>query len=588
MTRNAKINPLPIVNRSPPRIKASRAALLCFAVLFFFAGCDALKSLYGEIYGEDDGPDGGGSSGTGNGGDGGSGGGGSGSSGVGDGGSAGISGGDGGDGGSGGGAARNVSVSFEGVTADGDGTTTFVSLVFNRNIPGLSENDITVLDTDGVTGAVKGVLAPKGLDGIYTLGIAGVKTSGEVTVRVGRSGWDIAPASRTAEVYYDPVSVPVTFVNIMPNGTAGSQTTTALTFVFSPGIPLEPGDITLAAGSTGAAMNSLMGTGTNYTLGLGSVTAAGEIGVTVVKSGYTVNPATIQVPVHYCPVPLATGGTVTYMPVEGDPSHIWEIRTFMADPGTPLGAQKEHTLAFIKKPADNNIEVLVVAGGGGGGFSSGPVSKGAFIAGGGGGGGYIYVPAYPIPAGGSITVKVGAGGAGRTAQSGAPGGTGGNSTFGNTAADTVTAKGGGGGATHYENSRVTAGNGGSGGGAQFDMAGGAADAGTVPDGIFAEKRANVGGSGNGSTGNSGAGGGGAGSAGVNMTAGAQATAGGDGWVSGISGEEKEYARGGNGANKSTAGAGTSGGAGTGNGGYGSGGNGGSGIVVVRFQRPAAQ
>jgi hypothetical protein len=537
MTRNANNNPL-LLLIGPPN-KTIRAALLCLGVLFFFAGCDAIKGLLGE----DVGPESGGGTGS-------------------------------------------VSAVFEGVTADGDGTTTFVTLVFNRDIPGLSEDDITVLDTDGETGAVKGVLAPKGLEGIYTLGIAGVKASGAVTVRVGRNGWDIAPASRTAEVYYDPVSVPVTFVNIMPNGTAGSQTTTALAFVFSPGIPLEPGDITLSAGSTGAAMGSLMGTGTNYTLGLGNVTAAGEIGVTVVKSGYTVNPATIQVPVHYYPVPLATGGTVTYMPVEGDPAHIWEIRTFMADPGTPLGAQKEHTLAFIQNPADNNVEVLVVAGGGGGGFSSGPVSKGQFISGGGGGGGYIYVPAYPIPAGGSITVKVGAGGAGRTAQANAPGGAGGNSAFGNTAADTVTAKGGGGGASHYENARVAASNGGSGGGAQFELAAGTADAGTVPDGISAEKRANVGGSGNGSTGNSGAGGGGAGTAGVNMTASAQATAGGTGWVSGISGADKEYARGGNAANKSTAGAGTPGDPGTGNGGYGSGGNGGSGIVIVRFQRPA--
>jgi hypothetical protein len=101
--------------------------------------------------------------------------------------------------------------------------------------------------------------------------------------------------------------------------------------------------------------------------------------------------------------------------------------------------------------------------------------------------------------------------------------------------------------------------------------------------MSAEKRTNVGGSRKSGTN----GGGGAGSQGVDTTAPDQATAGGDGWVSDISGEEKEYAHGGHAANKSTEGAGTPGAVGTGNGGNGSGGNGGSGVVIVRFPYPGA-
>jgi hypothetical protein len=534
-----------------------RQFIVILAFVLLFSGCDALKSLYGEIYGEDGGPAGGGNSGgSGFGGEGGSG----------------SSGGSG----SGSGDSSGGSAAFQGVTVDGDGTTTLVSLVFDRDIPGLSENDITVIDPDGKTGAVKGVLSPAGLEGIYTLGIAGVRAAGEITVRVGKNGWTVNPASRPAQVYYDPVAVPVTFASVLANGTAGSATTDALTLAFNTAIAnLSADDITLSAGSTGAAKGGLVDTGGGtYTLGLNNVTAAGEITVTVGKNGYTVNPATSSpVQVHYYPVFLATGGTVTFLPVEDNPSLIWEIHTFTAS----------GTLDFGGVPPNLTARVLVVAGGGGGGMAMDTTHRAA----GGGAGGYIYVPSFPIQ-NGLFTVKVGAGGAKPATwgvsdnwPNGTRGATGGDSEFGG-----IIAKGGGGGGSHGRGSN--AGNpGGSGGGSSYKGSNIGATPGTVPAGIQnAEILGNRGGNITGELGSTGTGGGGAGGTGGDTASTGQATAGGAGTMSSISGQEQEYACGGNAGGD----AGADGDANTGNGGKGgtgTGGNGGSGIVIVRFQRPAA-
>jgi hypothetical protein len=503
--------------------------LLVFAALF--SGCDAIKGLLGE----DVGPE------------------------------------------SGGGGTGSVSAVFEGVLDDGEGTTTLVTLEFDRDIAGLSENDVWILDPDE-TGAVKGALVKSGTGtGIYSLSVSGVKAAGTVTVTVGKTGYAFTPASRTIDVSFDDGAQKVTFVNIMPNGVPGLVTTTALTLTFTSNetVPVfEPGDITLWPGSTGAAMGALINTGAGtYTLEVSGVTAAEEIGVTVVKSGYTVSPATISSVLVNCyqiprPVP---GGAVTYFAVEDNPAMEWEIHTFTAN----------GTLDFGGVPPSLTAQVLVVAGGGGGGLSQDSLHP----AGGGGAGGYIYVPSFPIQTG-LFTVKVGAGGAKPTSY-GSPNGppnatkgaTGGDSEFGG-----IIARGGGGGASHAGASGPGA-SGGSGGGSSYKGSDIAANPGTVPAGIQnAEILGNRGGNITGEQGSTGTGGGGAGGTGGDTATIYQATPGGAGATSGISGEEREYARGGNAGGD----AGADGAANTGNGGKGgtgTDGKGGSGIVIVRFQRP---
>jgi hypothetical protein len=506
-------------------------AVLLAAVLLF-AGCDAIKGLLGE----DSGPDGGGSGG-------------------------------------------GVPVVFQEIDVAGGGTTTLVTLVFDRDIPGLSDRDVTITDA-GDTGAVKVALSPTSEKGIYTLAVSGVRETGEITISVGKSGYAFTPATQKAVVNFDETANKVTFANAIADGAAGSQTTTALILTFGqPGISLEPGDITLWPDSTGATVVGLQGSGTNYSLGITGIAAEGDVTVTVVKDGYAVSPATVQVTVHHQTSPLAGGGAVTLMPVEDDFSQVWEIHTFNA-PGT-------YTLSFSPGIDSVTADYLIVAGGGGGGGDR-IGSIGADYAGGGGAGGLLYEPKATLSLqSGSVAVVVGKGGEGGSAEK--QGTNGEDSAIGNTV---VLGGGGGGGAWSNLNGR----NGGSGGGGGSGLTALVGTIGNRSSGIDTKIKGHNGGVGS-ATGSddSGGGGGGAESAGQNgsgTTAGAggnpwTASANDASWVSTVTEGTVEFSRGGNGGSPNApVGAGVNygdGGTGGNNTG-GSGGSGHSGIVVIRFQR----
>jgi hypothetical protein len=555
--------------------------MLGFVFVLLFSGCDALKSLYGEVYGEDDGSVSGGDGGVGFGGGSRDGGGN-----LGDGGGGFDSGsGDGNgnriDGGSGdGGGNRIVSVSFDGIMVDGNGTTTLVSLVFGSDIDGLSDRDVRV--DGGDTGATGGALV-RTETGTYTLAVSGVKAPGEIAVTVGKSGWSVNPATRTAQVSFIPGLTLVTFGGMIPNGTAGLATTTELALTFNPGIPLEEGDITLSAGSTGATMGALSGSGTTYTLGLDNVTEEGEVGVTVVKDGYTVSPATVAVPAYYYPVALAAGGTVTFLPVDDNPAQIWEIHTF--------AARGSYSFSY---PGNSSVtaDYLIVAGGGGAG-------GGSWWAGGGGGGagGLLYKTGQTLALeAGSATVIVGAGGAGGAKIT--TGKNGEKSAIGNVEVP----GGGGGGASRDENvayAGIAGGSGGGGGcgyhvtsgggaGSAYGYAGGASSKAAGQQGDYG---GGGGGGGAGGTGKPGyivaqttVGGGGAGGAAWN------ATDTGAPWIKTATGTDlfSGGGKGGNFGNGAIIGAAAGpnyGDGGSGGTGQPAGGAGHSGIVVIRFQRP---
>lgn len=255
--------------------------------------------------------------------------------------------------------------------------------------------------------------------------------------------------------------------------------------------------------------------------------------------------------------------------------------------------------SFTVPSGVTSMEVLVVAGGGGGG---------QVIGGGGGAGGLIYNSSYSVTGGQTLSITVGAGGAGAPANNssgaypgyGTGGGTqGGNSSLSGGSGGTLTATGGGGGGNYNQTTSGST-SGGSGGGAG---AGGAAtaSAGTAGQG-------NAGGSG--ATTNNGGGGGGAGGAGIS---GGSGGTGGAGLSYSITGISKVYAAGGGGGLRiqttgtnvpgaggssnvggsgasSTGGQGTDGtGSGGGGGGWydssstaGGGGRGGHGTVILRW------
>ena len=243
------------------------------------------------------------------------------------------------------------------------------------------------------------------------------------------------------------------------------------------------------------------------------------------------------------------------------------------------------------------VETLVVAGGGTGGIVTN--NRGT----GGGAGGLIYITSFPVTAGTSYTVTVGAGGA---SSNGTVAANGVNSSISG-AGRTLTANGGGSGG--YNDNTNNGGIGGSGGGQWYIGYTGAASNQPVntSDGISTYSTTGWGNKGGDSSSAQpyGSGGGGAGGAGGNWN-GANGPVGGLGRSYDISGTSRTYAGGGSSAGYPSGGGtvvfvntnyGGLGGGGTGynnayntlangaantGGGGGSGGSGGSGVVILRY------
>jgi hypothetical protein len=207
-----------------------------------------------------------------------------------------------------------------------------------------------------------------------------------------------------------------------------------------------------------------------------------------------------------------TTGSVANLMGTGSLSH---TGTFLYDGTTWQSTPIQTTQLTIGRHLPSTVEYLVVAGGGAGGPSYG---------GGGGAGGYITANDYPISADSTITITVGAGGAGSSVIGSQTHGD--NSTFG-----TVTAIGGGKGGGDSQSGF----NGGSGGGTHY---GGGAETG----GLGVVGQGNAGGGS--TTGDYGGGGGGAGHAGYDGDDSTHPGQGGDGLQSSISGVSTYYAGGG--------------------------------------------
>jgi len=193
-------------------------------------------------------------------------------------------------------------VSFTNLTADGSdmpggsSATTRLTLTFNKDIDGLSADDI-ILDA-GSTGAVKGALNRTGT-GVYDLAVSGITESGRVTVSVSKSGYIIYNNGyQSVTVYRSPITA--LFTGLTADGSA-TVTTTKLTLTFDKDIDgLSSWDITFDAGSTGADKGGLIKTGTGvYGLSLYGITASGTVTVSVSRSGYSILGGPKQVQVYY-------------------------------------------------------------------------------------------------------------------------------------------------------------------------------------------------------------------------------------------------------------------------------------------------
>jgi hypothetical protein len=273
-------------------------------------------------------------------------------------------------------------------------------------------------------------------------------------------------------------------------------------------------------------------------------------------------------------------GTVSYAPVEGDPSRVWEIHTFTASV----------TLTFSTNDPVTADYLIVAGGGGAGGDNSSYINMDH--SGGGGAGGLLYATgAALVPQSNIVQITVGTGGAGGT--SGQQGADGGMSAIG-----TIEVPGGGAGGRTSTN--MDGRPGGSGGGAGSGNAGTHGTGGPANSGNPAVQGHNGGaGSGAGTGHDGGGGGGGAGGPGSN--GGGSGGAGGVPWNASTAGASwlaaaagtNLFSHGGKGGDQNSPDGGTDG-AYYGDGGTAGkynaanlpGGSGHSGVVVIRFQRPA--
>jgi hypothetical protein len=110
--------------------------------------------------------------------------------------------------------AGDIEAAFNGLTTDGSSaaTTTKLILIFDKDIDGLTEEDITIPENN--TGISKGTLTAKG-SGVYELAVSGITTGGLVTVEVAKTGYTITPNSQQVTVYGNgSASITVSFSNL--------------------------------------------------------------------------------------------------------------------------------------------------------------------------------------------------------------------------------------------------------------------------------------------------------------------------------------------------------------------------------------
>ena len=203
------------------------------------------------------------------------------------------------------------SVSFTDLTANGSTseTTTILTLTFDKDITGLSADDIIL--TGGSTGAVKGTLTKLAGTGVYELAVNGISAVGTVSIDISKNGYTITPSSRNVMVLYYNPPITATFSSLTANGSA-TETTTKLTLTFDKNITgLSEADITLTNGSTNAVkgtLTKLAGTGV-YELAVSGIITGGMVSVSVVKDGYIISPVSRDISIFYAVSMTFTGLT---------------------------------------------------------------------------------------------------------------------------------------------------------------------------------------------------------------------------------------------------------------------------------------
>jgi hypothetical protein len=179
------------------------------------------------------------------------------------------------------------------VTADGTSGTvssTTLTFVFSEEVSDLSASDITLADGSG--SASKGDLTKSGQN--WSLAIT-VSKAGTVTVSINKTGIDSDPQTVTVHKAGETPTPQTTTYTAEANGTAGTETSTAITFTFSGEISgLTVADITVTDGTGSASKGELTGSGQTWSLAI-TVAMAGDVAVSINKTGIESGDKTVAV-----------------------------------------------------------------------------------------------------------------------------------------------------------------------------------------------------------------------------------------------------------------------------------------------------
>lgn len=208
----------------------------------------------------------------------------------------------------------DIEVTLLDVTANGiAGTTatTALTLTFNRPIPGLNADNITLSGVEGIN-----KVGVSGSGPVYTLHISGFSSGGQVLVQVAREGFNITDPARLVTIFHVGTGKSVLFRSLTANGGPG-ETTTELTLHFVQEIEgLSEADIILSgvtgvtAGTLSEGIPGIFG-GINYTLPISGFDFSGPLNVLVGRAGYAIVSPSRTVLIYHEDSPVVRFNSVT-------------------------------------------------------------------------------------------------------------------------------------------------------------------------------------------------------------------------------------------------------------------------------------
>ena len=180
-------------------------------------------------------------------------------------------------------------VNFTYVTANGvsgAASTTMLTLIFDKAIPGLAITDITL--SGGAT--ISGTLGTTTTAGVYNLPItvSSGNASRNITVTVNKSGYTITPSSVSATVYYANPAENRSVYPINVNGSTTEATTTITVSFAEPVLNLVRNDFRISStDNPNIAITNVSGSSIEYVLTVTGITRSGDATLSFSKTGYT-------------------------------------------------------------------------------------------------------------------------------------------------------------------------------------------------------------------------------------------------------------------------------------------------------------